>query len=419
MKTEYNDPKLKIIILITGSIAAVRVPLLVSQLVKENYEIKCVLSKNAEKLIKPLSLSILSRNSCILENDQWASNQSKPLHVDLCNWADILIMAPLTATTLSKWVTGNADGLIPSILIANNKPIIVAPAMNTKMWLNHAVQQNYANLKKYKNVLTLQPSAGVLACDEIGIGKLPPNDLIQLAIDFIISNKQKSFYKDLINKEFLITGGCTTEKIDAARNITNNSSGTMGLLLAQVARFRGAEVKYVHGPLKINKDIVEGINSFEIETSSELTDFIKREIYTCDYFIMNAAVSDFKMKSSKGTKIPKNKIEDYLNKNFELVPDILREICKSKKAHQTFVGFSAFTGSIENARKKIKEKVIQKGCDYLFANPIDIKGQGFGPLAENEGWLFDKKNMEFHIDKTSKIDLANKLISQITSGKDN
>ena len=155
MKTESTKPKIKIVILITGSIAAVRIPLLVSQLVKENFEIKCVLSKNAEKLIKPLSLSILSRNSCVLENDQWSNFQSKPLHIDLCNWADILITAPLTATTLSKWVTGNADGLIPSILIANTKPVIIAPAMNTKMWLNQAVQKNYSILSNLSNLKNL------------------------------------------------------------------------------------------------------------------------------------------------------------------------------------------------------------------------------------------------------------------------
>ena len=141
MKTKNTDCKIKVLLIITGSIAAVRMPLLVSQLAKENYEIRCVLSKNAEKLIKPLSLSILSRSPCILEDDQWSSIQSTPLHIELCNWADILIIAPLTATTLSKWVTGNADGLIPSILIANIKPIIVAPAMNTQMWLNKAVQK--------------------------------------------------------------------------------------------------------------------------------------------------------------------------------------------------------------------------------------------------------------------------------------
>tara|TARA_Y100000766_G_scaffold283604_1_gene299673 strand:- start:249 stop:1502 length:1254 start_codon:yes stop_codon:yes gene_type:complete len=414
MENEAKQSKVKILILVTGSIAAVRIPLLVSQLVKDNYEIKCVISENAEKFIKPLSLSILSRNSCILEQDQWSHYQSKPLHIDLCRWADILIMAPLTATTLSKWVTGNADGLISSILIANNKPIIVAPAMNTKMWLNHAVQKNYELLDNYSNVLTLKPSEGILACDEIGVGKAPPNDLIQLAIEFTLS-ENKPYCKDLINQKFLITGGCTLEKIDAARHITNNSSGTMGLLLAQIARFRGAEVKYIHGPLKNNKDITEGIKRYEIETSFELHQAITKEISKCDYFLMNAAVSDFKVSLDSKSKIPKSEIENYLIKSFELVPDILRDICKSKKHNQIFVGFCAFTGSIKNARKMIEDKMSHKGCDYLFANPIDIKGQGFGPLAQNEGWLFNKRNIEHHIKKTSKIDLANKLITQIIS----
>ena len=261
MKTKSQASKVKVLILITGSIAAVRIPLLVSQLVKDNYDIKCVVSENAEKLIQPVSLSILSRNNCILDRDQWSYLQTRPLHIDLCDWADILIIAPLTATTLSKWVTGNADGLISSILIANNKPIIVAPAMNTKMWLNRAVQNNYKFLQDYPNVLLLKPSEGILACDEIGIGKIPPNDLIQLALTFVQIQNRNECYGDLLNKEFLITGGCTSEKIDAARKITNNSSGTMGLMLAQAARFRGAKVKYIHGPLKNLLDITEGIKS--------------------------------------------------------------------------------------------------------------------------------------------------------------
>jgi phosphopantothenoylcysteine decarboxylase/phosphopantothenate--cysteine ligase len=415
MKTKNKDSKIKVLLLITGSIAAVRIPLLVSQLAKENYEIRCVLSNNAEKLIKPLSLSILSRNPCIVENDQWSNIQATPLHIELSNWADILIIAPLTATTLSKWVTGNADGLIPSILIANIKPIIVAPAMNTQMWLNKAVQKNYKNLQNYENVLSLHPSEGLLACDAIGIGKIPPNDLIQLAVEFIISCKHNPYRKDLLDKEVLITGGCTREKIDAARHITNKSSGTMGLLLSQVARFRGAKVKYIHGPLKIDKDISDGIKRYEIETSVDLMKIIKNEVSSSDYFFMNAAVSDFKITADTSAKIPKNKINDHLNKNFELVPDILKTISESKKDNQVFIGFCAFTGSIEDARIKIKEKIIQKGCDYIFANPIDLEGQGFGFLAQNEGWLLDTKNIEYHLTKTSKIDLANKLITQIIS----
>ena len=417
MKTKTEESKIKVLLLITGSIAAVRIPLLVSQLAKEKYEIRCILSKNAEKLIKPLSLSILSRNSCILENDQWSDIQSTPLHIELCNWADILIIAPLTATTLSKWVTGNAEGLIPSILIANIKPIIVAPAMNTQMWLNKAVQRNYENLKNYTNVLSLHPSEGLLACDAFGIGKIPPNDLIQLALEFITAQNKHTFKKDLLNKDILVTGGSTSEKIDAARNITNKSSGAMGLLLSQVARFRGANVKYVHGPLKIDKNLTDGIKRYEIETSFDLIRTLKNEISNCDYFFMNAAVSDFMINADTSAKIPKNKINEHLNKNFELVPDILKKFSGSKKDKQVFIGFCAFTGSIEDARITIKQKISQKGCDYLFANPIDLEGQGFGFLAQNEGWLFDTNNMEHYINKTSKIDLANKLITQIISLK--
>ena len=415
MKTKSKELKIKVLILITGSIAAVRIPLLVSQLVKGDYDVKCVVSENAEKLIQPISLSILSRNACILEKDQWSYLQPRPLHIDLCDWADVLIVAPLTATTLSKWVTGNADGLVSSILIANNKPIIVAPAMNSKMWLNIAVQRNYICLQDYPNVLLLKPSEGILACDEIGVGKIPPNDLIQLALTFVLLQNKNPFCRDLLNKDFLITGGCTSEKIDAARKITNNSSGTMGLMLAQVARFRGAKVKYIHGPLKNKLDITEGICAHEIDNSTDLSKAIEKEISKCDYFIMNAAVADFKISVNTSEKIPKNKFENFLNNNIEFVPDILKDISKVKKENQIFVGFCAFTGSIKSARKIIKEKVILKGCDLLFANPIDIEDQGFGPLAKNEGWLFDKKDMENHLEKTSKIELANNLINQIIS----
>ena len=415
MKTKQNKLKVKVLLLISGSIAAVRIPLLVSELVKNNFEVKCVISKNAEKIIQPISLSTLSRNQCILEDDQWLHYQSKPLHINLCDWADIVIIAPLTATTLSKWTTGNADGLLASILITNKKPIIVAPAMNTRMWVNEAVQKNYLFLKNYPNTLLLQPSEGKLACDEIGIGKIASNDLIKLALNFILTQNQNQIYNDLSNKNFLITGGGTSEKIDAARNITNNSSGTMGLLLSQIARFRGANVKYIHGPLKNVSNINEGVENFEIQTSAQLKNAITKEISNCDFFIMNAAVSDFKICGNSSKKIPKTQFEDYLNNNLELVPDILNEVSKFKKQTQVFLGFCAFTGPITMARNTIHEKMIHKGCDFIFANPIDIEGQGFGSLAENEGWLFNKMNMELHIEKTSKIELANRLINEITS----
>ena len=407
--------KIKILLLITGSIAAIRIPSLVSNLAKNNFEVKCVLTKNAEKIVQPLSLSILSRNNCILDDDQWVNRSSSPLHINLSEWADILIIAPLTATTLSKWVTGNADGLVSSILIANHKPLIVAPAMNNNMWLNPAVQKNFEQIKTYSNVLPLRPNEGLLACDQYGIGKIPSNEQIMLALKIFLIQKKKVDFLDLSKKSFLITGGATTEKIDFARSFTNNSSGEMGLCLAQIAQFRGAKVKYIHGQLKVKDEIGEGIDKLEIKNSKELNLAIKNEIDNYDYLIMNAAVTDIKLKNNIYSKIPKNDLFKHFGNNIELVPDILKEVCKYKRNNQFFVGFCAFSGSLEDLRPIIKNKLDHKNCDLIFANPIDLEGQGFGYSAKNEGWLFDKGGMEFHIEKTSKLDLANKLINKIIS----
>ena len=406
--------KVKILLLISGSIAAVRIPLLVSKLVKENYIVKCVITKNGEKIIQPLSLSILSRNKCITDIDQWNYKISKPLHIALCEWADILLIAPLTATTLSKWVYGNAEGLVSSILIANTKPIIVAPAMNTNMWLNPATKSNYKKIKTFKNTLSIEPLKGLLACDQFGIGKIPTNDLISLAIKFVSSQDQVAF-NDLKNKSFLVTGGATTEKIDSARLITNNSSGEMSLLLAQVARFRGAKVTYIHGPLKLNAEIIDGIESFEVQNGSELNKLIQKEVHNYDYFFMNAAVADIKIKRDIIHKVPKNNLKEHLVNHLELVPDILKEVSSLKRKNQVFIGFCAFTGTLENLRETIRQKFEKKGCDLIFANPIDIVGQGFGEGSDNEGWLFDKQGLKCYIEKSSKLDLANKLINRIIS----
>ena len=173
------------------------------------------------------------------------------------------------------------------------------------------------------------------------------------------------------------------------------------------------QIRYYY--LKNELNITEGIKTYEIENSTDLITRIEREISNCDYFIMNAAVADFKISGDTSRKIAKSKFEHFFNNNIEFVPDILRDISKVKKENQIFVGFCAFTGSIKSARKTIKEKIKHKGCDLIFANPIDIEDQGFGQLAKNEGWLFDKRDMENHIKKTSKIELANNLINQIIS----
>ena len=286
--------------------------------------------------------------------------------------------------------------------------------MNTNMWLNPAVTSNYKKLKTFKNTLSIEPLKGLLACDQFGIGKIPTNDLILLALKFAFSQEREDF-NDLKNKSFLVTGGATTEKIDSARMITNNSSGEMSLLLAQVARFRGAKVTYIHGPLKIRAEIIDGIESYEVQNGSELNKLIQKEVHNYDYFLMNAAVADIKIKKNINHKVPKNDLKDHLANNLDLVPDILKEVSSLKRKNQLFIGFCAFTGTFENLKETIKQKFAIKGCDLIFANPIDIVGQGFGEGSENEGWLFDRKGLEFHIERSSKLDVANKLVNRIIS----
>ena len=162
----------KILVAVTGSIAAVKAPILVSRLIKAGAEVKCVITQSAANLVSPLSLSTLSRNKCYQDKDQWKDYQTKPLHIALAEWAELILVAPMSATSLSKFTNGNADGLLSSILLAAESQIIIAAAMNTSMWSNQSVKKNWSYLKTIDQIISLEPSEGLLACDRIGDGKM-------------------------------------------------------------------------------------------------------------------------------------------------------------------------------------------------------------------------------------------------------
>ena len=162
----------KILVAVTGSIAAVKAPILVSRLIKAGVEVKCVITQSASKLVSPLSLSTLSRNKCYQDKDQWDDSQTKPLHIALAEWAELIIVAPMSATSLSKFTSGNADGLLASILLASKSQIVIAAAMNTSMWENQSVKKNWNYVKTIDQVISLEPSEGLLACDSVGDGKM-------------------------------------------------------------------------------------------------------------------------------------------------------------------------------------------------------------------------------------------------------
>jgi len=298
----------KILVAITGSIAAVKAPILVSRLVKAGAEVRCVITQSAAKLVSPLSLSTLSRNKCYQDKDQWEDSQSKPLHIALAEWAELIIVAPMSATSLSKFTNGNADGLLSSILLAAQSQIVIAAAMNTSMWSNQSIKKNWNYIKTIDQVISLEPCEGLLACDSFGDGKMVNLDIIELASEsaFIFQEENRFLSKDLKKTRFLVSAGPTVENLDAARQLTNRSSGRMGVLIAQAAKLRGAEVDLVHGPISVEKDLLEGLNSFSVRSAAEMGEKIDNLQPSAQVIVMAAAVSDFKKSSQVFKKSLKN-----------------------------------------------------------------------------------------------------------------
>ena len=420
MEREKNQPLegKRILVAASGSIAAVKTPLLVSSLIKAGAEVKCLITPSASKLVSPLSLATISRNRCFQEGEQWCSKEPKPLHIYLAEWADILVIAPLSATSLGKWSHGIGEGLLASVLLAFEKPIVAAAAMNTGMWLNKNVQANWEKVSKISNIIGLSPSQGLLACDRIGDGRMINLEVIEAAIESALFYRDKGrlIKQDLNDQNFLITAGPTLEQIDLVRHVTNRSSGLMGVLLAQAAKMRGASINLVHGPLNVPIGLLEGLNQYPVKSSSEMEETISCLQERADLILMSAAVGDIHKQGDKGSKIPKGSLVQEISKGWELSPDLLANINKRKKSGQIVMGFAAATGSNKEIKEIGEEKRRLKGCDLLFASPVDQKGQGFESKF-NGGFLLGPNEMVITFPKTSKICLAHLLIDALIDYK--
>ena len=408
----------KILVAVTGSIAAVKAPILISRLVKAGAEVRCVITQSAAKLVSPLSLSTLSRHKCYQDKDQWQDYQTKPLHIALSEWAELIIVAPMSATSLSKFTNGNADGLLASILLAAQSQIVVAPAMNTSMWASQSVKNNWNDLKRIDQVISLEPSEGLLACDRIGEGKMVNLDIIELAAEsaFIFHSKDKILTKDLQKIRFLISAGPTVEDLDAARQLTNRSSGRMGVLIAQAAKLRGADVDLVHGPISVEKELLEGLNTYSVRSASEMGKKIDHLQSSAQVIVMAAAVSDFKKKSPSNKKISKEVFLNSIFNDIEMTPDLIKNQTKRKLENQIFLGFAAETGSDNEIKEKGEKKRIEKGCDLLMANPIDRDGQGFDKNF-NSGFLLGPEKMVKNLSKSTKLSISHQLLDEIQNFK--
>ena len=408
----------KILVAVTGSIAAVKAPILVSRLIKAGAEVKCVITQSAANLVSPLSLSTLSRNKCYQDKDQWADSQTKPLHIALAEWAELIIVAPLSATSLSKFTSGSADGLLASILLASQSQIVMAAAMNTSMWENQSVKKNWNYVKTIDQVITLEPSAGLLACDRVGDGKMVNLDIIEMASEsaFIFHAENKFLTKDLKDIRFLISAGPTVEALDAARQLTNRSSGKMGVLIAQAAKLRGAEVDLVHGPVSVQQDLLEGLNTYPVRSSNEMGAKIDDLQPSAQVIVMAAAVSDFKNNSPSEQKISKEFFLKSIFDNLEMTSDLIKNQTNKKLENQIFLGFAAETGSDNEIIKKGEKKRVSKGCDLLMANPIDRAGQGFDENF-NSGFLLGPKKMVKKLSFSTKLAISHQLLDEIRNLK--
>ena len=379
-----------ILIGITSSIAAYKIPELIRMFKKANYDVKVVMTPEAKNFVTPLTLETLSSNRVY---EQQFCPRDNTQHISLCSWADAFIIAPLSANTLSKIANGICDNLLSSVFcayIGEKKPIILAPAMNCGMWENPFVQKNLETLKN-AGCKILEPEHGFLACGTENKGRLCELKKIFEAIEC---------KKPLKGKKIIITSGGTREAIDPVRFISNASSGKMGRALADCAHELGARVVLIstqelQKPYKvvIAQDTISMLNATRKE-------FIENN---ADYLIMAAAVSDYRVKNYSNTKISKEQAGENLTIELVKNPDILKTMCKEKSQSQKAIGFCLSSeNAVENAKKKIKDK----GCDIIIANEVKT---ALG-TNESEVWIIDDSLNVKKIEKTSKINIARAIL---------
>jgi phosphopantothenoylcysteine decarboxylase/phosphopantothenate--cysteine ligase len=393
----------KILIGITGGIAAYKICNLVRLFIKAGAEVKVIMTPAAAKFVSPLTLSVLSLNEVAInmfqENvipEKLESVSAKTWHIDYGLWADMFVIAPATANTIAKVVCGISDNFLLSTVLAARCPVIFAPTMDEDMY-NNKITQN--NLKKISELGydIIPPEKGELASGLYGLGKMPEPETI---FDFV--NKKLLKKKDLTGKKVLITAGPTIEQIDSVRFISNYSSGKMGFEIARAAYERGADVTLISGPVKLENSLK--IKRIDVNSSDEMFNAVKKEFTKQDIIVMAAAVADFKPVNKSVSKIKKEKIKNNFLLELERTPDILKYLGDNKKNY-FLVGFALETDNeIENAKAKLK----QKNLDMIVLNNPNKKGAGFG-TDTNIVTFIDRRNItEFPL--ISKFEVGNAIL---------
>jgi phosphopantothenoylcysteine decarboxylase / phosphopantothenate---cysteine ligase len=386
----------KILISITGSIAAYKIPVLVRLFVKEGAEVKIIMTNAAKDFVSPLTLSTLSRNevlSDLSENDSWAN------HVMLGRWADIMLIAPLSCNSMAKLATGLCDNLLTAVYLSATCPVVVAPAMDEDMWHHPSTKNNLDRLKAYGNHV-IPVESGELASGLTGEGRMAePEKIIAWVEDFFLSKQE------LLDKKILVTAGPTYELIDPVRFIGNRSSGKMGLAIAEELAKRGAMVTLILGPSSLN--VSQGIKLIKVTSAEEMFDASVKEFSQMDITVLSAAVADYTPIVVANNKI--KKAQENFSIELKKTKDILKHLGSIKKTHQLLVGFALETNDEKNYALK---KLSDKNADMIVLNSLKDEGAGFGHDT-NKITIFDKKGGEYLFDKKSKADVAIDIVNAI------
>ena len=393
--------KTKILLVICGGIAAYKSLELIRIFKRNNYQIKTILTKGALEFITPLSVSSLSNEKVYTDLFDF-KNESEMDHISLSRWADVIVVVPATANTLSKLSAGSSEDLAATVILASNKQIFLVPAMNVRMWEHQSTKNNLKMLKDY-GYKFIGPEIGDMACGEYGEGKM--SDPLNIFNE--ISNYLNSRIKN--NKiKALVTAGPTNEYIDPVRFITNRSSGKQGYQLAKSLSKRGFETTLISGPT--NLDIGDDIKLIKVQTAKEMFEATQKSLPT-DIAVFTAAVADFKIINQKKNKIKKN--EDLFLK-FEKNVDILNYVSKHNSMRPKLViGFAAETDELE---KNANTKLTDKSCDWIIANDVSKKDSGFNS-DYNEVTIYykDKKIQKESLSLKKKSEIAEEIVDRIVA----
>ncbi|MEI7895574.1 MAG: bifunctional phosphopantothenoylcysteine decarboxylase/phosphopantothenate--cysteine ligase CoaBC [bacterium] len=391
----------KIVVGITGSIAAYKIPFLVRLLIKEGAEVRIIMTPVAKDFVTPLTLATLSQHSVIIDpfkadNGEWNN------HVELGRWADAMIFAPVTANTLGKMAHGIADNFVVTAYLSAKCPVFIAPAMDLDMYAHPSTQNNISILRNFGNII-IEPQVGELASGLSGPGRLEEPEAILGILQHHFSLKQ-----DLTKKKILVTAGPTHEKIDPVRFIGNYSTGKMGFSIAEEAARRGADVTLVAGPVNLAVSH-SNIRRIDVESAAEMFEACMREASKADIVIMAAAVADYTYLPKSSVKLKKGEGPFVV----ELAPtaDILKEIGKNKRQNQVIVGFALETDhELEHAKKKL----ISKNLDFIVLNSLNEKGAGFG-LDTNKISILDSSGIVFEGKLKTKPAVASEILDFIVN----